>query len=110
MSKSEALKLVAARLFRGSYSPSVHNGIRILEARLEGPALKSYWPNKVIDVVSSHCRAIASEIPIVGKTQLAYSSLALRNFRTLPMNVSDIYSENINEWRRRRGSQVKKGT
>ena len=85
------------------------SGKRILNESMEGPPLKSFWPNKLTDLVNWNKRTVSSEIPINSKICLYY----LRDLNVyqscLPVTLHNVYRENISEWRRKRGGQAKKG-
>lgn len=77
---------------------------------LQGPSLKSYWPNKVRDIVNFGSRQVASEIPVDPVQISAHITEIVQSHHNLPVGLHHVYRENIAEWRRKRGGQTKKGT
>ena len=78
-------------------------------AGFEGPGLKSYWPNKVRDIVQFSARDVASEIPLDYSLMKRHQQHVSASFRSLPVSLHHVYRESISEWRKRRGGGLKKG-
>lgn len=110
---SDRLDRIRSRIFRQACSiqskSSQRTGVRVLMAPggLKGPALKSYWPNVVLDLSSPWNRPASGEIPLIGAGMAArqYAS----DLRRLPVSLLHVYRENIADWRRKRGGNVRKG-
>jgi len=112
MSRVEALREASCRLFRQVYHgiEIKRTGERILMGVPVGPGLKSYWPNKVRDVVNFGERNVSSEVPLGEAAVMGeYARGVQAAHRSLPLGLHQIYRENIAEWRKRRGGLLKKG-
>ena len=83
----------------------IHRGETIF-SKIFGPEFKSYWPNRNRDIVNMTNSLYSSEIPLrqVEKLGSHFSKIV----RQLPMTTSEIYRENMIEWRLRRGGNKKK--
>lgn len=111
-SRLEALNEIKCMIFREPFHPpnTARTGARILMEELGGPRLKSYWPNKVKDIINFSNRVVSSEIPVSTKTLGNYLHGAFNASSNIPISLHHIYRENIAEWRRKRGGVLKKGT
>lgn len=83
----------------------VHRGERIF-TKLFGPELKSYWPNRTREVKNITGSLFSSEIPLKEGNKLGHAFSKI--VRQLPLTSSEIYRENMIEWRLRRGGNKKK--
>lgn len=111
-SRAEELLQLSAKLFRSipHHVNSKRTGERVLMEAMQGPALKSYWPNKVRDVVNFGIRQVSSEVPIDPVLTTAHITRIGQAHVNIPVGLHHVYRENIAEWRRKRGGQIKKGT
>lgn len=82
-----------------------NRGERIL-SKVIGPEFKSYWPNRIKEVININTSIFTSEISIRHATSIGTSFAKI--FRQLPMTTTEIYRENMIEWRSRRGGNKKK--
>lgn len=83
----------------------VHRGEKIFSS-LIGPEYKSYWPNRAREIINITGSLYSSEIPLKMASMLGskFSSIV----RQLPMTTTEIFRENMIEWRSRRGGNKKK--
>jgi hypothetical protein len=83
----------------------IHRGDRIF-FKVIGPELKSYWPNRNRELINITNSLYSSEIPLRKVESLGpqFSKIV----RQLPMTTTEIYRENMIEWRLRRGGNKKK--
>lgn len=111
-SRAEELLQLSAKLFRTipTQSTTKRTGERVLMESMQGPSLKSYWPNKVRDVVNFGIRPVSSEVPIDPLQASVHINRVAQSHTNLPVGLHHVYRENIAEWRRKRGGQIKKGT
>ena len=82
----------------------IHRAERLFK-ELKGPQYKSYWPNRVRDIVNVSKSLYSSEIPLTNYEKIgpAFRSLV----RLLPITTFQVYRENMIEWRKRRGGAKK---
>ncbi len=89
-------------LLKRQFQP--HRAERLVQ-KLRGPEYKSYWPNRVRDIVNLSKSLYSSEIPLA-----EYKSIGpafRRLVRLLPITTYQAYRENMIEWRKRRGGDKK---
>lgn len=82
-----------------------HRGERIF-TKLVGPEFKSYWPNRNKDLKNIKGSLFSSEIPLKYGDKLGHAFSKI--VRQLPLTSTEIYRENMIEWRSRRGGNKKK--
>ncbi len=103
---------LAARIFRlprlDEDPAATRNGHRILGAPLLGPALKSYWPNRIRDLTRFWKTPISTEVPLLGALDYVRGLEACR--ASLPIGVARLYKASMAEYRAARNLNLKKGT
>ena len=82
-----------------------HRSERIFK-KLVGPEFKSYWPNRNKDIKNIKGSLFSSEIPLNEANKFGHEFSKI--VRQLPLTSSEIYRENMIEWRSRRGGNKKK--
>lgn len=82
-----------------------NRGERIF-SKVIGPEFKSYWPNRAREVINMNTSLYSSEIPIRNVASIGANFAKIS--RQLPMTTTEIYRENMIEWRSRRGGNKKK--
>lgn len=110
LGRRAALDQASASIFRIPYLEGRRNGERILMGHLEGPQLKSYWPNKARDIMKFAQRSVSSEIPLAAARLPGYMQSIKSAFSVLPVSLHHVYRENMTDWRKRRGGALKKGS
>lgn len=83
----------------------IHRGENAF-AKLVGPEFKSYWPNRNKEIKNLKGSLFSSEVPLRHGRNLGH--LFSKIVRQLPLTSSEIYRENMIEWRLRRGGNKKK--
>jgi hypothetical protein len=82
-----------------------HRAERIF-SRVIGPEFKSYWPNRNREVINMTKSLYSAEIPLRNISILG--SEFSKIVRQLPMTTTELYRENMIEWKSRRGGNKKK--
>ncbi len=82
---------------------------RFLEKNIMGPELKSFWPNKVRDLLQFSNRAVSSEIPIDRNLTDSFNGHLKFAAQNIPIQLFHISRENMTGWRSRRGAVKLKG-
>lgn len=89
-------------LLKRQFQP--HKAERLVK-QLRGPEYKSYWPNRVKDLVNLSKSLYSSEIPLTDPKNIGPAFRRL--VRLLPITTYQAYRENMIEWRKRRGGNKK---
>lgn len=82
-----------------------HRGQKIF-SEIIGPEFKSYWPNRSREIINMTKSLFSSEIPLRQVNRLGHQFSKI--VRQLPMTTTEIFRENMIEWRSRRGGNKKK--